>query len=64
LRSALTRHELIDDIPAEIDIAIPRGSWTPATTAPVRWRHHFDPETFEMGRGRLGMDGDWVTRPS
>ena len=36
LRSALARHELIDDIPAEVDIAIPRGSWAPETTAPVR----------------------------
>jgi hypothetical protein len=57
LRSALARHELIDDIPAEIDIAIPRGSWTPETTAPVRWRH-FDPETFDLGRGELDIDGD------
>jgi predicted transcriptional regulator of viral defense system len=56
LRSALGRHELIDDIPAEIDIAIPRGSWTPETTAPVRWRH-FDPDTFDLGRGRLDIDG-------
>jgi len=56
LRSALARHELIDDIPAEIDIAIPRGSWTPRTTAPVRWRH-FDPEKFNLGRGRLDIDG-------
>jgi predicted transcriptional regulator of viral defense system len=39
LRSALARHELIDDIPSAIDIALPRGSWTPETTAPVRWRH-------------------------
>lgn len=52
LRSALARHELIDDIPAEIDIAIPRGSWTPETTAPVRWRH-FDPDTFDIGREAL-----------
>ena len=37
LRSALAKHDLIDDIPAEIDIAIPRGAWTPATGAPVRW---------------------------
>ena len=42
LRSALARHGLIDDIPSEIDIATRRGSWTPVTTAPVRWRH-FDP---------------------
>lgn len=56
LRSALARHELIDDIPAKIDIAIPRGSWTPQTTAPVRWRH-FDPEKFDLGRDRLDIDG-------
>lgn len=56
LRSALARHELIDDIPAEIDAAIPRGSWTPETTAPVRWRH-FDRDTFEIGRGRLDIEG-------
>jgi len=56
LRSALARHELIDDIPVEIDIAIPRGSWTPETAAPARWRH-FDPDTFAIGRGRLDTDG-------
>ena len=56
LRSALTRHELIDDIPTEIDIAIPRGTWTPETTAPVRWRH-FDPNTFDLGRGSLDIGG-------
>lgn len=57
LRSALARHDLIDDIPAEIDIAIPRGSWTPEVTPPVRWRH-FDADTFEVGRGRLDIGGD------
>lgn len=56
LRSALARHDLIDDIPAEIDIAIPRGSWTPETTTPVRWRH-FDTETFDLGRGSLDIGG-------
>lgn len=56
LRSALARHELIDDITAEIDIAIPRGAWTPETTAPVRWRH-FAPETFELGRRQLDIEG-------
>lgn len=52
LRSALARHELIDDIPAEVDVAVPRGSWTPRTVVPVRWRH-FDPRTFEIGRELL-----------
>lgn len=56
LRSALARHELIDDIPVEIDIAIPRGSWSPQTTAPVRWRH-FDANTFDLGRGELNIEG-------
>lgn len=56
LRSALARHELIDDIPAEIDIAIPRGTWAPETQTPVRWRR-FDRQTFEIGRGRLDITG-------
>lgn len=56
LRSALARHELIDDIPAEIDIAVRRGSWTPETIAPVRWRH-FDSGTFDIGRESLDIGG-------
>lgn len=52
LRSALASHNLIDDIPTAIDIAIPRGSWTPHTTIPIRW-HHFNPETFDIGRETL-----------
>ena len=57
LRTALARHDLIDDIPAEIDVAIPRGSWTPDVIPPVRWRH-FDADTFEIGRGRLDISED------
>jgi predicted transcriptional regulator of viral defense system len=56
LRSALARHDLIDDIPAELDIAVPRGSWTPETMAPVRWRS-FDPDTFSIGRELLDIGG-------
>ena len=56
LRSALARHDLIDDIPAELDIAVPRGSWTPETMAPVRWRS-FDPATFTVGRELLDIGG-------
>ncbi|MDM1898064.1 hypothetical protein PP299_04570 [Mycobacteroides abscessus] len=54
LRSALARHGLIDDIPAEIDIAIPRGAWTPIITTPVRW-HHFAAETFDIGRQSMDL---------
>ncbi|MDX6280789.1 MAG: hypothetical protein QOH03_1860 [Kribbellaceae bacterium] len=56
LRSALARHELIDDIPAEFDIAIPRGSWMPQTSVPVRWRN-FDRDTFAIGRELLDIGG-------
>lgn len=57
LRSALARRDLIDDIPTEYDIAIPRGSWEPQTNAPVRWRH-FDKDTFDLGRELLSLDDD------
>lgn len=56
LRSALEHHELIDDITAEIDIAIPRNSWTPKTTVRVRWRH-FNASTFDIGRDHLDLHG-------
>ena len=54
LRSALARHGLIDDIPAEIDIALPRGTRPPALDAPIRW-HRFDPATFDLGRDILDL---------
>lgn len=56
MRSALARHELVDDIPAEFDIAIPRGSWAPETSAPVRWRS-FAKDTFTIGREPLDIGG-------
>lgn len=56
LRSALARHDLIDDIPAELDIAIPRGAWTPRLSSPIKWRH-FDADTYEIGREALELGG-------
>jgi hypothetical protein len=55
LTSALARHGLTDEIPATIDIALPRGQHRPATAAPVKW-HLFDPDTFEIGRAQLSLD--------
>ena len=52
LRSALARHDLIDDIPSALDIAVPRGTWTPALPIPIKW-HHFDRATFNVGRDQL-----------
>lgn len=49
LGSALARHGLSDEIGAALDLAVPRGSWTPAIGFAVRW-HHFDPATFALGR--------------
>lgn len=57
LRSALARHDLIDDIPAEIDIALPRGTKPTVTGAPTAW-HYFSPDTFEIGRDLLQLDPD------
>lgn len=55
LVSALNRHDLTDQIPAAIDIALPRGRRTPVTEAPVAW-HLFDPRTFAIGRTELVLD--------
>lgn len=50
LLSALSLHDLTDEIPRETDIALPRGERTLATRfTPIRW-HSFDPATFDLGR--------------
>lgn len=54
LRTALARHDLLDDIPFSFDIALPRNTWPPATPTPVTW-HYFDPRTFELGRDLLRL---------
>jgi predicted transcriptional regulator of viral defense system len=54
LRSALARHDLIDDIPDMLDVALPRGTWAPRTSTPVKW-HRFDPNTFDIGRDTLDI---------
>lgn len=54
LETALARHELIDSIPAAIDIAIPRGKTRPTLKAPCRL-HQFDPQTFDLGREMIDV---------
>lgn len=56
LTSALARHGLTDMIPGAIEIALPRGSYTPKTIAPTTW-HHFDRDTFNLGRTTIPIDG-------
>lgn len=54
LTSALARHDLTDEIPATIDLALPRGTRAPAASAPITW-HKFDPKTFDLGREPLDV---------
>jgi hypothetical protein len=56
LTSALAHHGLTDAIPAALDVAIPRGSRTPASTGAIAWRQ-FDRATFEIGRETLTIPG-------
>lgn len=50
LLTALSLHDLTDEIPTRSDIAIPRGT-QPVTVhhAPIAW-HRFDADTFGIGR--------------
>lgn len=50
--SALARHDLTDEIPASIDLALPRGTRAPAASALITW-HQLDPKTFDLGRADL-----------
>ncbi|WP_454561503.1 type IV toxin-antitoxin system AbiEi family antitoxin domain-containing protein [Mycobacterium haemophilum] len=60
LTSALAHHDLTDTIPAALDIAIPRGSRTPASTGAIAW-HHFDRTTFQIGREQTTIPGSAQT---
>jgi hypothetical protein len=55
LSTALVRHGLSDAIPAAPDVALPRGTRSPAVDLPVVW-HHFDRATFDIGRDVSPVD--------
>ena len=52
LGTALVRHGLSDEIPAAIDVAIPRTRRPPRLAAPVTW-HRFAKDTFDHGREEI-----------
>jgi predicted transcriptional regulator of viral defense system len=52
LTSALVRHDLTDQNPVAIDLAIPAGSHRPVFAFPVKLRL-FDRKTFDIGRNTL-----------
>lgn len=56
LTSALAHHDLTDAIPAALDVAIRRGSRTPAGTGAIAW-HQFDQATFDIGRDQIVITG-------
>jgi len=61
LLSALSLHELTDEIPQETDIAVPRGERTLATRfTPIRW-HSFDRATFDLGRAQHRLTDEGLT---
>lgn len=61
LTSALAHHDLIDTIPDTLDVAIPRGSRSPATQQAITW-HQFDAATFTVGRDEIAIAGGdtWI----
>ena len=54
LTSALARHELIDDIPTVIDVALPRENRQPRSNALARW-HRFDTPSFYIDRTQVDV---------
>jgi predicted transcriptional regulator of viral defense system len=58
LLSALSIHDLTDEIPTASHVALPRGDRPLSITyAVVRW-HHFEKATFELGREWHPVVGD------
>lgn len=60
LTTALAHHDLVDDIPDALDLAIPRTARPPATHGAVRW-HRFDTNTFTIGREDYPIPGTDLT---
>lgn len=55
LVSGLVEHDLVDDNPGVLDVAVPRGAWRPRLTVPVRW-HSFAADSFEVDRDVVAVD--------
>lgn len=51
LESALAIHDLIDDVPSAVHIAVARGRHVPKIEYPLVVVHRFDPTTFDLGVG-------------
>lgn len=56
LTSALAWHELTDEIPDRLDLAVPRGAWIPQSVATVAW-HTVIPAAFNVDRHEAAVPG-------
>ena len=56
LNSALSFWDLTDEVPAEVHLAVPRGSHRPRISYPPVRVHVFAAYTFDLGRERLRLD--------
>jgi predicted transcriptional regulator of viral defense system len=63
LNSALAYWDLTDEIPAQVHIAVPRGTRPPAVDHPATKVHTFDTRTFQLERQQARTDADepfWI----
>lgn len=56
LNSALSFWDLTDEIPAEVHLAVPRGSHRPEIDYPPVRVHVFAADTFELGREKVSLE--------
>lgn len=50
LNSALSFWDLTDEVPFEVHLAVPRGSWSPVISHPPTRVYVFSAQTFDLGR--------------
>lgn len=58
LNSALAYWDLTDESPAEVHVAVPRGTWRPRVNYPPTRVHAFASETFDLGRLTVNVGAD------
>jgi predicted transcriptional regulator of viral defense system len=56
LTSALSFWDLTDEVPAEVHLAVPRGSRPPSIDYPPTRVHVFAADTFDLGRERVRLE--------
>jgi predicted transcriptional regulator of viral defense system len=61
LVSALALHELTDEIPPVVQVAVPRGTYRPRIDYPATEVSEFDVATFQLGREDMeAAPGEWI----